>query len=201
MRQQGDKHGTAARMLDATAKPCPSSFFIFTAPKKITPLRTMPTTPDITAKVPDIIIATAGGTEDPPPGICIICPPHPAKCMINDASWERKPMIAVAIRPVAGPLTSFAAERRLAAAGGSDAVPATGEGTAPTMNSEKSESGRHEVVPSTSTLVSALTRPWAIHSRSCWAETGPYSLPSLPITLYMRSLLLAKARSSRLCLA
>src|SRR4051812_21171943 len=44
------------------------------------------------------------------------------------------------------------------------------------------------VPPSTSTLVSAFTRPSAIHWRNCSVVTGPYSLPSAPMILYMREL-------------
>src|ERR1700679_4362873 len=43
----------------------------------------------------------------------------------------------------------------------------------------------HVSVPTSFTFVSRLARPPAIQERTCSAETGPYSLPSPPMIVYI----------------
>src|SRR5882724_449785 len=55
-----------------------------------------------------------------------------------------------------------------------------------TASSGKELIGRQLSPPSGLSWDSALTRPSAIHRRKSIAETGPYSFPSAPRTLYMQ---------------
>src|SRR6185369_2367420 len=63
-------------------------------------------------------------------------------------------------------------------------------GTAPlgvkiSANSRNSPSGFHSLLPSARPLVWASARRSAIHLRTCSSGTGPYSLSSPPIILYI----------------
>src|SRR5277367_5496029 len=66
------------------------------------------------------------------------------------------------------------------------------------MTSGKSASVCHSSDPSAFALVWRLARPLAIHDRTCAAVTGPYSLPSPPMIVYMpESTTGAEARQPR----
>src|SRR6185503_902541 len=52
-------------------------------------------------------------------------------------------------------------------------------------NSGKSASVFHSLLPAEHALVCALARPSAIHLRTCSTGTGPYSLWSAPMILYI----------------
>src|SRR5437879_5494255 len=67
--------------------------------------------------------------------------------------------------------------------GGSRATPPLA--VSRSANSGKSASVFHSLLPSDHALVCALARPSAIHLRTCSTGTGPYSLWSAPMILYI----------------
>src|SRR5881397_3309678 len=65
------------------------------------------------------------------------------------------------------------------------------------VNSGKSASVFHSLLPSDHTLVCALARRSAIHLPTCSAGTGPYSLWSAPMILYTVVLSLSENTNPR----